>query len=513
MTDVYTAHKPLRNYLRKTELLNGLGAIRWYVNRVQLKNPQAPLTDMEVDPRVLEMGLRVIPPWQLGVLARELIINSEPYGLTNDLRRKRDFAAAMNKLKAIDEYISKEYVNQDNIHQLVSKVMSHAQFPWQENRPNHQTMTRYYYLYQHELVRPIFEDFFSVTVEQHFVLSMVAWNNYTEHLGMFYPPNLHFPAAGIDIKVYDNYIRNYALPLKELKEHLKGDERVFNENFLTYYDSLKKYPLVLYEDGEKPMHVCPVPTYFFWRTTDGIYYELFNKRSFDQAIGESFKTYIGEVIGQQDYRTTVTILDADSEIAKSLPKPDWIIISGSSAAFIECKTKRMTINAKTEVDPLAEATSEQLGKLAEGIIQCYKAIADAQNRSYTWLKKAKRFFPVVVTLESWYVLGDTAKRLDAQVKKKAQIENIDSEILEKHPYLALSSLELENLAVVLRKHSVEEVIEPYFRDEFEGWQFDTYLAKRFKREVQYSKLLKENIFDVAVDEIIKKSKVLALEKL
>lgn len=510
MPDLYEPYKPLRNYLRKVDLINGLGAIRWYINHFQTNNPPPPPTDMEVDVALLndkDRAFTIYLPWQMTVLAREVIINSATTGYTKDLRKLRDFAAGLNKVKAVDDYIGKHYVDQTNIMHTLSKLMSHQQFVWQENRPNHQTWNRYYCIYQHKDVRPIFEKFFGISVEKFFVLSMLTWYNYTQFLGMFYPPDIKLDKIGGTLADYDLFLKHYALTLDELREKLTNtaEERHFGSDFFYYYDSLKKYPVILVEVEGRAMHICPIPTYLYWRTTDGIYYELINQHGFDQALGEAFKSYIGEVINKQTCSRTVCVLDADTYIKRELPRPDWIFIDSGSAMFIECKSKRMTMSAKTEPS-YTPITEGQLQKLAESILQCYKAVIDAVQHKYSDLSKVRNYYPIVVTLESWYVVGDIAAKLKDEVLKEATKQGVDPKAISTHPYLVLSAQDFENLISVLRTKPLSEVLPPFFSDQqYDEWQFDSYLGHVYPSESKGYKLFSKNFLTETVEKMMGKN--------
>jgi hypothetical protein len=504
VADVYDAYKPLRNNLRNVDLINGLGAVRWYINYSQMKTPLPPPRDMEVEPLIYDKkGFTIFLPWQLAVLSRELIINSPLEGYSKDLRKKRDLASALNKVKAIDDYIGEHFVNQSNIMHVVSKVMAHQQFVWQENRPNHQTWNRYYYIYQHKDVRPIFEKYFGISVEVFYCFSMIAWHNYTQFLGLNYPPNIQMEKIGATLDDYKLFIKNYALPLDELRTKLTDKaERHIDYDFFYYYDSLKKYPLILTKIDGQDTHICPIPTYLYWRTTDGVYYELLGQKGFDQALGEAFKTYIGEVINKQKYSRSLVTLDGDTFIAKGLPKPDWIMIDTDTALFIECKSKRMTIDAKNE-HSFTPVTEAQLQKLAESVIQCYKALIDALQRKYTELSKVKNFYPMVVTLETWYIVGDIAAKLKAEVLKEASKAKIGSEIIEKYPYIVVSAHEFENSIIIIRNEKLGTIIPPFFDDkQYDEWQFDTYLSHVYPKTIGEHKLFDKNFLTEAIEKIV-----------
>lgn len=503
ISDIYDDYKPLRNYLRNTNLIDSLGALRWYINYSQFTDPPAPASDMQVN-ALFYKGMNhmiFLPPWQLAILARELIINAPltSGSSLHDLRNWKDIASAVNKVKAIDEGVSKKYVSQQNVLHILSKIYPHQQFVWQENKPNKQTMTRYYYIYRNDELRPIFEKFFGISVETHFVLGALAWLNYKQFLGLTYPPSGFDKNFTVTLEDYNLFLKHYAISLEELREELQSStERKMNAEFFYYFDSLRRYPMILTKLNGVDSHICPVPTYLYWRVTDGIYYELVNEKGFDQAIGKGFKDYIGEVLAEQSYPTDIKVIDADKFISESLPKPDWILVQSETCAFVECKAKRMTLEARTDIN-VNPATETQLEKLAESIIQCYLAVLDAKERSYKQLGLMKTIFPMVVTMENWYIFGDVMALLDVKVKAVATKKGVDWTFIKDHPYLVLSAQEFETMSVLMKSKNLSEIVSPFLSDKkYEQWQFETYLFDKFPEESKSYELFKDNAIDIAL---------------
>ncbi len=504
MSDIYDVYKPLRNYLRNANLIESLIAIRWYINYTQFPdNNQDPRSiQVQVDPVFYQemKSLLYMPPWHVAILARELIINSTPTSLTllHDFRSWNDIANAMNKLKAIENRIDTDRVNQGNVFHIISKLFPVQQFVWQENKPNKQTLIRYYYIYRNPKLRPIFENFFGISVEKHFMLGCIAWINFIKFLGLDYPPQLD-EKFNVTLADYDKFLKHYSLTLEEIKQHLGDpDERKLDQDFFYYFDSLKKYPMILTDVGNKPAYICPVPTYLFWRVTDGIYYELCHEKGFDQAIGDGFKDYIGEVLKEQAYPETINVIDADIFIKASLPKPDWIFVNDTQAAFIECKTKRMRLDARTDIN-LSPGTLEQIEKLGESVIQCYLAIQDANKQSYEELKTVKKIYPIVVTMENWYVYGDVMAQLGIKVREIAATKDIEEKFIDDNPYIVLSSQEFELLSVMLKTRSLESILEPFLTDtKYHEWQFTSYLFHAFPNEPENYKVFDDNILDTVL---------------
>ncbi len=64
---------------------------------------------------------------------------------------------------------------------------------------------------------------------------------------------------------------------------------------------------------------------------------------------------------------------------------DWVVYDNDSALFIECKTKRLKLPAKLELDDNSYV-NEELGKMAEFVLQVYKSIEDYKKNSYPSFK-------------------------------------------------------------------------------------------------------------------------------
>jgi len=260
---------------------------------------------------------------------------------------------------------------------------------------------------------------FGIDLDKYFLISLLLWNNYNQYLGFNYPPKLYLEKANISMNDYDNFLKKYALKLVDIKTLLKTEpEYQIDETFFHKYDSLRRYPLILTEISGTPTHICPIPTYLFWRTTDGIYYDLFDSlrtdkakfNEFSKALGNAYSCYVGELLEKQNYNRKVIAYDADKQIPFGDSKPDWFLVDSFSALFVECKTKRMLISAKTDFE-YSKLTESELVILGEAVKQNYKAILDAGKRGYQFLIGVGKIFPIIVTMENWYIFGDIAAKL------------------------------------------------------------------------------------------------------
>jgi len=154
--------------------------------------------------------------------------------------------------------------------------------------------------------------------------------------------------------------------------------------------------------------VAPLPTFLVWRFTDGVYYEICQEPEFGSAFGDSFQRHVGEVVRRANTRGTLQVYPEEEYLVGNMRKDsvDWIVTDDTAAIFVECKTKRLKLEAKVEIRS-SEALEDELDKLATFITQVYKTILDCQKgyyRTFT-LSSGLSVFPVVLTLEEWYALG------------------------------------------------------------------------------------------------------------
>ena len=191
--------------------------------------------------------------------------------------------------------------------------------------------------------------------------------------------------------------------------------------------------------------IAPIPCLIFRRFCDGLYYEVCREPGFDSSFGESFQEYVGEVI-RRGLKTGGAKIFPEQEyhVGKELKRTiDWIIEKKSVARFIECKTKRLAIGAKLHLDS-DKALNSELEKMADFVTQVYKTINDYKKGHYPHYPFAagKKIFPLVVTLEDWFLLGSNVhNEIAARVADGFSKEGLPQSLLQAIPYSVCSMQE------------------------------------------------------------------------
>jgi hypothetical protein len=181
-----------------------------------------------------------------------------------------------------------------------------------------------------------------------------------------------------------------------------------NDGFLYAYHPLRAFPLIRLKYQDKDSLICSLPTLLFWRFTNGVYYEICKKPGFDNAFGDAFQWYVGQVI-ERGTRRESTCFHPESRywIGKDSKRTvDWIVEQDGAAIFVEAKTMRLAHQAKVEIIG-KDVLPIDLDKLAAMVVQAYKSIRDYKASHYPHFpfNPNRKIYPIIVTLEDWFLMG------------------------------------------------------------------------------------------------------------
>jgi hypothetical protein len=487
----YQSYKPLRNYIRQLSLRESLYVIWAYVNYLQFH--QAFPKDIEVSEQFLQAQHhyeRHVYEWELETIAREIIINGEniQYG-SKTLRYWNNFSSLINKLKDLENIISGHYYNSSNVVFEMFRI-AHRQFPWQ-GVPSPQSIMRNYKIFTDPEVDKIIKLVTGFSARELIMLGTALLGHF---LGSYFSPipvTINIP--GYTQSHATSFIDRFSLKLQDFQTAIKN-ERAINENFAYGNISLRKYPLIKIDNGGIEELFCPLPTLLFWRITGGLYYEACGKKGFDNAFGKSFEQYVGEVIAKAHTNKNFIAHGAQPYYVGKLHKDsiDWIIDEGSSAFFIESKTKRMNVVAKFNFNDHAKF-EEELSTMADIIVQVYKSISDYQKNLYPHLPfdPKRKVFPMIITLEDWYLFLDEHKaKIEKAVIKKLEELSLPTIWLTETPYQICSIEDFEKLVQIIQTVGIGMFMKKRFADaEKQKWHLGQFMRTEFPDEFHKVKFL------------------------
>ena len=245
--------------------------------------------------------------------------------------------------------------------------------------------------------------------------------------------------------------------------------------------------------------ICPIPTLLFWRFTNGVYYEIYKQPGFDNAFGEAFQWYVGQVIERGTTRERTRLYpECEYRVGKDLKRTvDWIVDQEGAALFVEAKTKRMAYEAKVEIVQQDRLPIE-LDKLAAMVVQVYKSIRDYRDGRYPnyAFDPKRKIYPIVVTLEDWFLMGPKLlNELKDDVSRRIQKEGLPLELLNDMPFSVCSIHEFEQAVQVMDHVGILTVMQGKVDDSRQRWTFSAFLSDGFQKFAKDTRFLFQKEFD------------------
>lgn len=129
------------------------------------------------------------------------------------------------------------------------------------------------------------------------------------------------------------------------------------------------------------------------------------------------------------------------------------------------------------------ALTEQIGIMADAVVQAYKSIHDHQKNEYVIPRtnNSRIELPLVVTLEEWFLFGDKlTKILDSQVCAKLNRSGIADTILKSNPYVVCSLDSFNLLVTTSKNHSLKKMLLNKWNNiDGRQWQLDVFLHHHY----------------------------------
>lgn len=447
----YNNYKPLRNYYRKFPLGNSLLAI-WALSQEVIEHSadvRAPIIGRPPQYKTLPFFA-----WQIETLCREIVLNAPQRGDRN-LLRWNDLAKAINHIIALEDEAFKANGTTMDVMMELHRI-AHRQFPWQ-NGFSLNSVLRAIKIFGKKEVDDVVTAELGMTVVQVTALGIALAGHFSHSAALGNPGS--YLQLGISRDALQAYFDRTCYSLLELQEKTREQQR-YDHDWVYTFNPLVERPLVSIGTSQGLRILCPIPRLLTQRATTGLYFDIARSKAFGTPYGASFETYIGEVlritcpgpafslipetpyyIGRQEYRG-----------------PDWIWSDATAQVFIEAKTKRMRLDAKTQADPAA--LERELEVMAGLVVQHYANINRAlQGHMPHWTADDRPIVPMIVTLEDWYLLGPVPRDiLLAKVRVKLVNEKLDPELVTTCPFIIVSINDLELASQVMCKLGLGPVL-------------------------------------------------------
>jgi hypothetical protein len=481
--DVFQLYKPFRNKVAALAVMESLYVVWAYCRALQFRAKFQFPSDIETDGQFLTSRVpqKFVAEWELETLAREIILNAQTTASTRrTLRSWSGMAGVINALRHLENEIYRLCSTDDQV--LVELIcIAHRQFIWQTNYPNGASAIRFFRIFDHPEIDTVCLARVGLTIREVYLCGMAILGHFMQRPVENLPLKSHFSSLSDDQVA--RFLAFTTRNLADMRQELRKEQQ-YNSKFAYAYGVLRARPLVTVRRGQTEVLLCPLPTLLFWRITGGLYYELVGDSRFSQPFGENFQRYVGEVAERACGSGRIKLLPEQRYGPKTTQRDtvDWILDDGDAALFLECKAKRLSRDAKTELDDLRPLDND-IEHMANAVLQVYRTASDYLGNQYPHFafKPDRKIFPAVVTLENWHMFGpEMLSRLRQAVEAKLSASGMSPSLLSTMPYSVWSIEELERALQIVDSVRLLDFLDGKIEDkEMRGWEWAGYMTRRF----------------------------------
>jgi hypothetical protein len=466
--DKFQNYKPLRNLLRKYNLQASLEDLWRYA---QMLSKNLPMEHIWVNNEAVPVS-NFVYAWDIPVICRELVLNATSEG-TKRLKTWTEFSAVVGAVRQVDDAIAKDQAAEDVLMSLMPVVQQ--QFPWQRKHHLNELM-RALKIYSAPDVDALLVRETGIPARVWFFVGFAIAGAMAKEAGVSANQNYEF--VGITRAQSDLVYQRIATTFNELKTVTQSEQQ-YDDRWKFTLNPMLRWPLLSLIPGQPHLLHCPIPSYVLQRVSSGLYYEIVRTQGFDKPFGSAFEAYVGEVLhitfpqpqftiqAEQRYR-----VGKDEKLTT-----DWILSDAQATVFLECKAKRMTPVGKVSADP--EVLTKEVSDLAKAVVQVYKSISDARKGLTPWHPNGLPVYPVVLTLEDWYLFGPLVDLLRCEVEARMSVAKLDISWLTEMPYSVLSCADFESVSPTMAHAGLGQFFERRFAGEESRWLFLDYAQKYF----------------------------------
>lgn len=245
---------------------------------------------------------------------------------------------------------------------------------------------------------------------------------------------------------------------------LKSENRYDNENiFNIQCVAFSKYPLIEIDNR----YYCPTPEKILKQITDGIYHlaEIPNLNSTENniatLIGAGFEKFIGALIKKINFRDRFKLI-GELKFGKPEKKTsDWIILDNSNIVFIECKTKRLRNESKSQLD-IENELKNDLKEIAKGIMKMLLVIDFYEQNKIDKLpfNASLSIYPVMITFQDYCLNSPEFHDLISDmVKCELDEKGINPKIVDAKSFYIFSASDFEVDFQIMEEFGINEYFE------------------------------------------------------
>jgi len=453
MSSFYESYKPFRNYIRRFDLTSSLTDL-WVYFRHLNDNAPLPFGYAVGVAGLWPMSLRDVYSWDMDTLAREVLLNAEVGG-DRSLKNWPDLAVALNHIRRLDGEAF--FLSADPQTEVLIDLnrMAHRQFPWQQGIGMN-PMMRVLKVFGTPAMEPIVLRELGMTTRQYLTLgAAIAGQSFRTPR---FVTSTDYSVLKTPKDAVDLFFARITVTKEALRDQLKALQS-YDRDWLYTWNPLESTPLVAIDRAFPDRALCPIPRHLSRRVSFGIYYDLVKTSGFDKAFGEAFQTYVGDIL-------KVACPASRFQIRAERPYRvgrddkhgvDWVLSDKTAHLFIECKTKRLTLGAKTRSNALA--LEKDVSTLADAVVQNYRNIQDCLDGKAGWVADERPSFSLILLMEDWFIISPKVSEiLNAKIARLLAAAGLPSDMPQRIPCVIASANEFEIACQVIAQTGIAPVM-------------------------------------------------------
>jgi hypothetical protein len=472
----YEDYEPFRNYMRRFSLIESLVDV-WQYSLHILNDVPLP-ADYAIGKPPFDPIKRNVWPWELEILAREIVLNATTKG-DHSLRRWNDLAGAINHIKRLDNEAYVAFGDQRDVLLEMHRIV-HRQFPWQIGVGVNPLM-RAFRIFGRGVVEGIVIREFGLTMHQVLLIGIAMTGHFQKSPHM---SNYDCSKLGIPQDSSRAFFARLTSTIDALRD-LTVKQQSYDPDWSYAWNPLEATPLVSFDRNHPERVICPIPFYLLRRISTGIFYDLVNTPDFDNAFGESFQIYVGEVIEFACKPPRFAIMPEESYYigSKKFHGVDWVLSDDTGHLFIEAKTKRLTLGAK--IRSINAHLDRDLVTMATAIVQHYQNILRALDRTTRWKPDGLPIYPLILTLEDWFIFSPSVVDiLNNHVRRLLHERGVSEQVLSDMPFTIASAHEFEAASQVIAQVGVDALMIKKTSVEQRSWRLLQFMQGHFADEIK-----------------------------
>jgi len=463
----------------------GFSQLIWAADALQSGRAIAVQKYLEFPPEAADAQIGnpyFVGSWDMETLFNELLVipkATAPRRVLN-YRHFNGLIGPVNNLRKLENAESGLVLRRMNILWELPRI-AYRQFHWQRGYMNQPQFYRWHFLFSGNRCRAYFLAKHGITAADLALVGFGLYGHFQRHPTMI--QRLRVPELALDEQTAAQASSLLSMSLEEARQ--KAFE-LRKGRFGVAYDPsvLRQSPVLKFGSYFR----SPLPDLIIARVTAGIYYDVVDgPAEIRNEIAEKFEIYSSNLLGKCLPTRRVRRASKYNFRGREFETPD-VIVEGPQEIdlIIECKSKKMTFEARFSENPLEDA---QIGfdEMAKGIFQIWRFLSHLRRGAACGGSVSEGTTGMVLTLDNWMTAsGDLQAAVVAKARQLAAEKDVEISEADMRPVIFCPIESLESALAHGTEQAFLSAVVAAKQEQFRGWDFANIQAEvAEKTEVPY----------------------------